>query len=78
MTTKKASPRVVSHDEWLKAREELLVKEKQFTRALDALAAERRRLPMVRFRNDYAFEGPAGKVGLLDLFEQRRPTAASA
>jgi predicted dithiol-disulfide oxidoreductase (DUF899 family) len=67
-----ALPPIVSRDEWLKAREELLVKEKELTRALDALAAERRRLPMVRFRNDYALEGSAGKVRLLDLFERRR------
>jgi predicted dithiol-disulfide oxidoreductase (DUF899 family) len=71
-TKTKALPRIVSHDEWLKARQRLLVKEKRLTRALDALAAERRRLPMVQFRADYAFEGPAGPVGLLDLFAQRR------
>ena len=72
MTTTKALPRIVPHDEWLEAREELLVKEKQLTRALDALAAERRRLPMVRFSKDYVFEGSADKVSLLGLFDQRR------
>ena len=51
---------------------ELLVREKEATRALDALAAERRRLPMVRIENDYEFEGPDGKVRFLDLFEGRR------
>jgi predicted dithiol-disulfide oxidoreductase (DUF899 family) len=47
----------------------LLVKEKTAPRASDALAAERRRLPMVRIEKDYLFDGPDGKVGLLDLFE---------
>ncbi|MDQ1567769.1 MAG: hypothetical protein QOF96_2649 [Actinomycetota bacterium] len=65
-------PPVVSPEEWQVARDELLVKEKQLTRALDALAAERRRLPMVRFDDDYVFEGRDGKAGLLDLFDGRR------
>ena len=63
---------VVSAREWNSKREALLVKEKQLTRARDALAAERRRLPMVRVERDYRFEGPGGEVGLLDLFEGRR------
>jgi predicted dithiol-disulfide oxidoreductase (DUF899 family) len=65
-------PHVVSRDEWLVARKELLAKEKELTRRRDALNAERRRLPMVRIEKDYVFEGPDGKVGLLDLFEGRR------
>jgi predicted dithiol-disulfide oxidoreductase (DUF899 family) len=65
-------PPVVSPTEWEAAHEALLAKEKEATRAHDALAAERRRLPMVRIDKDYAFEGPDGKVGLLDLFEGRR------
>jgi len=65
-------PPVVSPTEWQVAREELLVKEKEATRARDALAAERRRLPMVRIEKDYVFEGPDGKASLLDLFEGRR------
>jgi predicted dithiol-disulfide oxidoreductase (DUF899 family) len=65
-------PEVVSPEEWQAARERLLVKEKEATRASDALAAERRRLPMVRFDKDYVFEGPDGKVSLPDLFEGRR------
>jgi predicted dithiol-disulfide oxidoreductase (DUF899 family) len=65
-------PSIVSHDEWQKARDKLLAKEKELTRALDALAAERRRLPMVRIEKDYVFEAPAGKVRLLDLFQGRR------
>jgi predicted dithiol-disulfide oxidoreductase (DUF899 family) len=64
-------PRIVSQREWHKARDALLVKEKELTRARDALAAERRRLPMVRVEKEYAFDGPDGKVTLLDLFEGR-------
>jgi predicted dithiol-disulfide oxidoreductase (DUF899 family) len=63
---------VVSEQEWNSKREALLVKEKELTRARDALAAERRRLPMVRVDKDYRFEGPDGEVGFLDLFEGRR------
>ncbi len=65
-------PKVVSQTAWQAAREELLVKEKAATRARDALAAERRRLPMVRIDKDYVFEGPAGKASLVDLFDGRR------
>ncbi|MGH3034879.1 MAG: DUF899 domain-containing protein [Gaiellaceae bacterium] len=65
-------PQVVSPAEWEAARENLLVKEKEATRARDALAAERRRLPMAQLDKDYVFEGPDGKASLLDLFEGRR------
>ncbi len=65
-------PRIVSREEWQRARDQLLVKEKAATRARDALAAERRRLPMVRIEKEYVFEGPGGKVRLTDLFEGRR------
>jgi predicted dithiol-disulfide oxidoreductase (DUF899 family) len=65
-------PKVVSAAEWQAAREELLVKEKEETRARDALAAERRRLPMVPVEKDYVFEGAGGKERLLDLFDGRR------
>jgi predicted dithiol-disulfide oxidoreductase (DUF899 family) len=64
-------PQVVSHEEWLVARKALLVKEKELTRARDALNAERRRLPMVEITKPYAFEGPEGRASLLDLFEGR-------
>jgi predicted dithiol-disulfide oxidoreductase (DUF899 family) len=63
-----AKPRIVSAAEWQGAREELLIAEKEATRALDGIAARRRRLPMVRFENKYEFEGPEGKKTLLDLF----------
>jgi predicted dithiol-disulfide oxidoreductase (DUF899 family) len=65
-------PGVVSQAEWEAAHEALLVKEKEATRARDALAAERRRLPIVRIEKDYVFDGPEGKVGLLELFDGRR------
>ncbi len=65
-------PLVVSPAEWQVAHENLLVKEKEATRARDALAAERRRLPIARIDKDYIFEGPDGKVSLLDLFDGRR------
>jgi len=67
-----AHPPIVSREQWQQARDRLLVKEKAATRAHDALAAERRRLPMVKIEKDYVFNGPRGKVRLLDLFEGRR------
>jgi predicted dithiol-disulfide oxidoreductase (DUF899 family) len=65
-------PPIVSADEWQAARDELLVKEKEATKALAALAAERRRLPMVKINKDYVFQGPDGEARLVDLFEGRR------
>jgi predicted dithiol-disulfide oxidoreductase (DUF899 family) len=70
-TTKKL-PRVVSQAEWQAARKKLLVKEKAETRARDALAARRRRLPMVKIEKNYIFEGTKGKARLVDLFDGRR------
>ena len=64
-------PNVVSRKKWLTKRKALLKKEKQLTRARDQLNAERRRLPMVKINKDYLFEGPEGKVSLLNLFEGR-------
>ncbi|KPI08579.1 protein of unknown function DUF899 thioredoxin family protein [Actinobacteria bacterium OK074] len=65
-------PEIVSRDEWRAAREELLAKEKAVERAHDALAAERRRLPMVEVdAEEYFFEGRDGKATLLDLFAGR-------
>ena len=63
---------VVSREEWQAAREQLLVKEKALTRARDALAAERRRMPWLAVERRYAFDGPNGPATLLDLFEGRR------
>ncbi|MBA3566879.1 MAG: DUF899 domain-containing protein [Actinomycetota bacterium] len=65
-------PQVVSRDEWLVVRKQLLVKEKELTRRRDELNAERRMLPMVEIEKGYVFEGPDGEASLLDLFEDRR------
>ena len=66
-------PRIVSQAEWQTARDALMVKEKAATRARDALAAERRRLPMVKIDKDYVFKAEGGgEVSLTDLFEGRR------
>ena len=64
-------PEIVPADEWDAARQALLGKEKAQLRAGDALAAERRRLPMVEIEKEYVFDGPSGKASLLDLFEDR-------
>ena len=66
------TPPIVSPQEWEEARQKLLVKEKALFRARDALAAERRRMPWMAVEKKYVFEGPKGKVSLLDLFEGRR------
>ena len=68
----KALPPVVSQADWLKAHEELLAKEKAHTHASDALAAERRRQPIVAITKEYVFTGEKGEASLLDLFEGRR------
>src|SRR6201994_722008 len=66
------TPPIVSSQEWETAREKLLVREKEMTRARDALAAERRRMPWVAVEKTYVFDGPKGKASLLDLFAGRR------
>jgi predicted dithiol-disulfide oxidoreductase (DUF899 family) len=66
------APPKVSAQEWEAAREQLLVKEKELTRARDALAAQRRRMPWMQIEKQYRFEGPNGPASLLDLFEGRR------
>jgi predicted dithiol-disulfide oxidoreductase (DUF899 family) len=58
-----SQPEIVSAEEWRAARRDLLAKEKEFTRARDALSAERRRLPMTEVTGDYRFTGPAGESG---------------
>ncbi len=68
----KILPPIVSQDEWQKSHEQLLEKEKAHTRASDALAAERRRQPMVAVTKQYIFTGDNGEVGLHELFEGRR------
>src|ERR1700704_991725 len=64
--------KIVSQNEWEAARLQLLVKEKELTRARDALAAERRRMPRLPVEKEYEFDGPKGKGSLLALFEGRR------
>lgn len=65
-------PQIVSEEEWQRSHEALLAKEKEATRAADALAAERRRQPMMEFSADYEFDGPEGRQTLAELFEGRR------
>jgi len=63
--------KIVSHDEWLAARKQLLAKEKEFTRLRDELSKERRELPWERVEKNYVFDGPGGKETLAQLFEGR-------
>ena len=72
LTSDMKRPKVVSAKEWKAARQKLLVKEKALTRARDALAAERRRMPWLAVQKEYKFDGPEGKASLLDLFDSRR------
>ena len=65
------TPPIASSEEWEAARQRLLVQEKELTRARDALAAERRRMPWLAVEKDYAFDGPEGRASLLDLFDGR-------
>ena len=68
----KNAPRIVSQPEWEAARQQLLAQEKELTRARDALAAARRRMPWLAVEKQYQLSGPKGQVSLLDLFEGRR------
>jgi len=65
-------PKIVSQEEWLAARESLMTKEKELTHQRDALAADRRRMPWMAVEKEYEFDGPKGRLSLLDLFEGRR------
>src|SRR3974390_1300540 len=62
---------IVSRDQWLAARKQLLIKEKELTRLRDQLATERRALPWVKIEKPYVFEGPDGRETLADLFDGR-------
>ncbi|GAA2431713.1 DUF899 domain-containing protein [Actinomadura vinacea] len=64
-------PQVVTREQWLTARRELLAREKELSRHRDEVSAARRALPMVEITKDYSFEGPHGTVGLPDLFDGR-------
>ena len=65
-------PKVVSQAEWQKGLDEITAKEKEITHALERLAADRRRLPMVKIEKPYSFVTPAGRKSLVDLFEGRK------
>ncbi len=65
-------PAVISREEWLAARKELLQQEKELTRLRDALNTSRRQLPMVRIDKEYVFEGPDGAVSLAGMFGPSR------
>jgi len=71
-TTATPHPPSVSQEQWLGERKKLLQHEKELTRQKDRVNAERRRLPMVKVEKEYTFEGPEGKVSLLDLFKGKR------
>ncbi len=66
------TPPIVAPEDWEAAHQQLLVKEKELTRARDALAAERRRMPWMAVDKEYRFEGPSGPASLVDLFDGRR------
>src|ERR1700685_1781538 len=72
MNTAMNAPPIVTAQEWQAARQQLLVKEKELTRARDALAAQRRRMPWLAVEKDYEVDGPAGEASLLDMVEGRR------
>jgi predicted dithiol-disulfide oxidoreductase (DUF899 family) len=71
MTAMRNLPTIVSREEWLAARKQLLAEEKELTQTRDRVNAARRRLPMVRVDKPYTFQGPNGQLGLLELFEGR-------
>lgn len=72
MDTTAKTPPVVTAQEWEAARQRLLVKEKELTRARDALAAQRRRMPWLAVEKSYRFDGPEGRTDLGGLFDGRR------
>src|SRR6185436_13109945 len=67
-----ATRRIVSRDQWLAERKELLAREKELTRLADEIARKRRALPWVGIEKNYVFEAPEGRVSLADLFDGRR------
>ncbi len=70
-TGTKVQRKIVSQEQWLAARKELLAAEKEFTRQRDALSAKRREMPWVKVEKNYIFDGPNGKVSLSDLFREK-------
>jgi predicted dithiol-disulfide oxidoreductase (DUF899 family) len=71
MTTQMTPERIGTREEWLVAREQLLVREKEHTRLGDELARQRRQLPWVRVEKDYRFDTDDGEKGLVELFDGR-------
>jgi predicted dithiol-disulfide oxidoreductase (DUF899 family) len=71
MNTQSSPPRIVSHTEWLDARQKHLAREKEFTHQRDALNAERLQLPWVKVEKSYVFDGPDGRQTLAELFDGR-------
>ena len=69
------SHKVVSQSEWLRAHQEFLAKEKEYTRMGDELARQRRELPWTRVEKQYVFDAPQGKMSLADLFGDRSQLA---
>ena len=63
--------KIVSRNDWIDARKQLLRKEKEFTRLQDELSAERRKLPWVKLEKGYVFDGPDGEETLAELFDER-------
>jgi predicted dithiol-disulfide oxidoreductase (DUF899 family) len=63
------SNKIVTRDEWLKARQKLLKKEKEFTRKRDALSKRRQELPWIKIKKEYTFQGPNGSESLIELFD---------
>src|SRR6202167_788322 len=70
-TTLTERPNIVSRAEWVAARKELLIKEKQLTRQRDEIDRQRRALPWVKVEKNYIFDGPRGEQSLADLFDNR-------
>jgi predicted dithiol-disulfide oxidoreductase (DUF899 family) len=70
-SSKTTAPQVVSQDQWLAARKQLLKKEKEFTKLRDELSRERRELPWEKVEKQYTFQGPKGKETLAELFDGR-------
>jgi len=70
--TGSAQPKIVTPGEWQTAIDEIRIKEKELTRAQDAVNAMRRHLPMIKIDKDYTFDSEQGKVSLLDLFDGRK------
>ena len=71
------SPNIVTQDEWLAARKELLAREKEFDHERDRLTEARRKLPMVKVEKEYVFDGRQGTLTLRDLFEGRQQLLVS-